>query len=227
MIDTGTHGILAVSPVPSGQQQTMTPRQNSFASTYVTPALSSQVAIASQSNPILANLLNAVINRTATNDQVKTLGLLIKSLEGVQQLESPDPLPPYHASSTSPLRTASPKPFDIVLEFHERPSDRFILPRGDVVCERVGVAEGGFYRSADVILTILLTPPALPSSETTTSNTDSLPDTRNPEVVCLRLLRVPHQLWDLLLIWAGGPEKMEESRKKLTDLVGLPLLYQS
>ena len=204
---------MSANATSSGQTQPSVPT-NYFTSTYVTPALSAQVAHASKSNPILANLLNAVINRTATDDQVKTLGLLIKSMEGIQHLESPDPAP------TTTLRAGSPKPFDIVLEFQERPADRWILPRGDVVCERVGVAEGTFCRSADVILTTSLTPPNATGSDPTASS-EPPPSVATAEVVSFRLSRVPQHLWELLVTWAGGTAKMDDSRLKLAQLVRL------
>ncbi|KAI0778334.1 hypothetical protein BD413DRAFT_465460 [Trametes elegans] len=179
--------------------------------TYVTPALSSKVTVAAQSNPVLANLLSAVINRTATDDQVKTLGLLIQSLEGVQPLTPPEP-PPVQPANQLPARQSSPKPFDIILEFHERPSDRFILPRGNVVCELVAPLTG--YRAPDLIITCCLPFPG-------TASYASTEQTGAPalEVVSFRLLRASQSLWELFSSWAGGPQRIEESRAQLAAIV--------
>ncbi|KAI0719939.1 hypothetical protein C8T65DRAFT_754939 [Cerioporus squamosus] len=197
--------------------QVSTPLVNIPSMSYVTPALSAQVALASQSNPVLANLLHAVINRTATDDQIKTLGLLIQSLPvgSAQQLGT------SQFSSAAPptvTRAGSPKPFDIVLEFHERPADRWIFPRGDVVCERPGVAQDVFARSANVILTTFLPFAGMASPNPSTAN-DQQAELEPPEVASFTFSRVPQQLWDLFLVWAGGPAKVEESRKVLAELV--------
>lgn len=206
----------ATSSAPA-QPQPTTPVSDA---PYVSPALSSKVAIASQSNPILANLLKAVLNRTATDDQVKTLGLLIQSLEGVPELESFGGTPPAaltpHAST--PVREGSPKPFDIILEFHEHSTERWIFPRGDVYCERVGVVEGTSAWLSDVIVTTCI--PFLNHTGTEPRPSDPSTDAPTPEVVSFRFSKVHLTLWELLLGWAGGPAKMEESKEKLVDAVG-------
>ncbi|RPD55880.1 hypothetical protein L227DRAFT_579360 [Lentinus tigrinus ALCF2SS1-6] len=209
-----TQGSALTYPGTTGSQAS-TPLVNVPSISYVTPALSSQVAIASQSNPILANLLNAVINRTATDDQVKTLGLLIQSLEGVQQLGNTQPPSTVPPTST---RSGSPKPFDIILEFHERPTDRWIFPRGDVVCERVGVADGVFARSADVIVTASLPFDGMASIDPALASDEQV-ESQPPEVASFHFSRVPQQLWDMFLVWAGGPTKIEQSRTALAELV--------
>ncbi len=186
---------------------------------YVTPALSAQVALASQSNPTLANLLNAVINRTATDDQVKTLGLLVQSMGNVQQL---GPSQPSSTALPTDTRAGSPKPFDIVLEFHERPADRWIFPRGDVVCERRGVAQDLFARSSDVTITTSL-PFAGTASQDPSAADDQQAELQPPEVGSLCFSRVPQHLWDLFMLWAGGPAKVEESRTALAELVSICL----
>ncbi|OJT15921.1 hypothetical protein TRAPUB_13866 [Trametes pubescens] len=187
------------------------------AGTYVTPALSSKVSVAAQSNPVLANLLKAVISRTATDDQVKTLGLLIQSLEGVQSLEQPNPTLLGMSTAQFSPRSSSPKPFDIVLEFHERSSDRFILPRGDVVCELAASKTESPYRASDVIITCCVPFANAASLQTTPLHTEP-PDNVTPEVVSFRISRVSQAVWELLSTWAGGPQKIEESRVKLAEI---------
>ncbi len=192
------------------------------AGTYVTPALSSKVSVAAQSNPVLANLLKAVISRTATDDQVKTLGLLIQSLEGVQSLEQPNPTLLGMSTAQFSPRSSSPKPFDIVLEFHERSSDRFILPRGDVVCELAAPKTESPYRASDVIITCCVPFANAASLQTTPLHTEP-PDNVTPEVVSFRISRVSQAVWELLSTWAGGPQKIEESRVKLAEIVSTRL----
>ncbi|KAI0361455.1 hypothetical protein OH77DRAFT_1392094 [Trametes cingulata] len=183
--------------------------------TYVTPDLASKVALAAQTNPVLANLLSAVIKRTATEHQVKTLGYLIQSFEGVQ------PLGPSNSADAdavqSPPRATSPKPFDIVLEFHERPSERFILPRGDVTCELAPSKSSGTYRASDLIITCCVPFPGTASAEGETQNSDTSEGVV-PEVVSFRLSRVSQALWDLVVTWAGGTEAIEDNRSKLAEI---------
>ncbi|KAI9065887.1 hypothetical protein FKP32DRAFT_1708437 [Trametes sanguinea] len=181
--------------------------------TYVTPALSSKVAEAAQTDPVLANLLNAVINRTATEQQVKTLGYLIQSLNDVQSLDPPGTgSGDQHPQAEAEMQPS--RPFDVILEFQERPSERFILPRGDVVCELAVPKSGSVHGGSDLIITHCLPFPGIANVE---QGSDS-PNGAVPEVVSFRLSRVSQSLWDLLSAWAGGPEKIEESRIRLSDL---------
>ncbi|KAI1788812.1 hypothetical protein LXA43DRAFT_627194 [Ganoderma leucocontextum] len=208
------------SAVPNYPQASQSSSSTS-SSSYVTPALSSRVATAAQTDPILANLLNAVINRTATAEQVRLLGVLVRQLEGLPELEPSNAPPVASPIASSPFRPVSPKPFDIILEFHEKPSDKWILPRGDTFCERVGVAEGVWARYADVIVATTMTssgPLADPSG-------DQPPDTPTPEVVSFHFSRVSQSLWELILAWAGGLQKMEESKAKLVEMTSAPQSY--
>lgn len=182
-----------------------------MASNYVSPALSSKVAIAAKSNPVLANLLHAVLNHTATEDQVKTLGLLIHSLPDTDPSESLDPL------ASTPVREKSPKPFDIVFEFGENTSDKWIFPRSDALCERVGVEDNTFARISDIRITTSVPFAGTPGAET--SAPDQSSSVVTPEVVSFCFARAPQSLWELFVVWAGGPTKMAESRAKLIDMV--------
>ncbi|OBZ68606.1 hypothetical protein A0H81_11450 [Grifola frondosa] len=119
---------------PSGQAASAQPASpfTSLASdSFVTPALITQVNAAALSNPILANLLSLAASGRATADQLKTLGLLIQSLGSVRQplYESgPSTLPASPMVVPPPPPPAPPKEFDIVIEFHERPTDRWVIP---------------------------------------------------------------------------------------------------
>ena len=181
----------------------------------MTPALSSRVATAAQTDPILANLLSSVINRTATAEQVKRLGVLVRQLEGIPELEPSNASPAPSPAAPPPFRPVSPKPFDIILEFHEKPSDKWILPRGGVFIERVGVAEGIWTKYADVTITTTMTPSSLPVDP----SGEQAPNTPAAEVMSFRFSRIPQSLWELFLVWAGGPQKMEESKAKLVEMV--------
>ncbi|EJF55617.1 hypothetical protein BD309DRAFT_1073081 [Dichomitus squalens] len=97
--------------------------QLSTTSSYVTPALSAKVQLTAQTNPTLANLLNAVINHTATDEEVKRLDVLIRQLEDISELGGSN-IPPPSSTPSDPVRSGSPKLFDLILEFHKKLSDR-------------------------------------------------------------------------------------------------------
>ncbi|KAI0652001.1 hypothetical protein C8Q79DRAFT_935720 [Trametes meyenii] len=180
--------------------------------TYVTPAMSSKVLSVAKEDQTLANLLNAVVKRTATDDQVRTLGYLIQSMGGVQTLDQSSAAP--GTTLQPPVRPVSPKPFDIVLEFHERPSERFVLSRGDVVCDLVASKSNNAYRASDVIVTCCIPFPRAATFEPSQTS----PEARSPEVATFRISRISQSLWDLLFVWAGGLDRIEESRVKLSQL---------
>ncbi|KAI0964079.1 hypothetical protein AcW1_000981 [Taiwanofungus camphoratus] len=182
---------------------------------YVTPSLISQVNAASMSNPALANLLQLAASGRATSDQLKTLGLLIQSLGTIQPPEA-------QAGPSSSEPSHSAKEFDIVLEFQEKPSDRWIFPRGTVVLERV---ESGplAAQQPDVLLqTIIPFPDTLyaVSAAPSESNVADEPITVEvpPHIVTFRLARVSRALWDLLVVWSGGEHGIEDSKRRLGEL---------
>ncbi|KAH9950882.1 hypothetical protein B0H21DRAFT_406627 [Amylocystis lapponica] len=185
---------------------------------HVTPGLILQVNAASLSNPTLANLLRLAATGSATPDQLQTLALLIQSLGAMQPANVADP--PHNPTPPIPQFGPSPsvKEFDMVIEFQERPSDRWIIPRGPVVCERVDSADAS--GTFDVLLSMSLPFPKLISpgeSDSSADKTDA-----PPHVVTFRLLSPSESLWGILVAWAGGTEGIERSRKILNDLMKAP-----
>ncbi|KAF7981118.1 hypothetical protein HWV62_34843 [Athelia sp. TMB] len=143
-------------------QQSSSPLFSSLgAEVDITPELITQVNIAAASNPTLANLLQLAASGQATPDQLQTLGLLIQSLASISSHDkssvpsrsasifgSGTPQPdethqvstPALAYNTMKAPSMYPayrsfKEFDIVLEFAENPSDRWILPRSPSIIE--------------------------------------------------------------------------------------------
>jgi hypothetical protein len=124
--------------------------------------------------------------------------------------DQPTPAP---AQTTSPTGSRTPKEFDLVLEFPERPYDRWLVPRVPVVCERrpsVGHIEA-------ILLLFALPFPKKPDgeSESATSTSSDLPQ----EVVQFRITKVHQAFWESLLNWAGGPTKVETNRHILEKIV--------
>ncbi|OCH86044.1 hypothetical protein OBBRIDRAFT_783868 [Obba rivulosa] len=179
--------------------------------TFVTPSLIAQVNAASLSNPTMSRLLQRAASGLASADELKTLGLLIQSLSTLQKA---DINTAAQIASAASQATAAPAPppreFDLVIEFQERPSDKWIFPRGLVVCEREG-SEDPRWRTSNVLISTSLPFP----STAVGSNPSDVP----PEVVTFKLLRVSPTLWDTLLAWSGGELKMKENSKRLKEIM--------
>jgi len=186
----------------------------------VTPDLVSQVSTAALTNPALKSLLHLAAAGKATEEQQKTLGQLIRSLRAVQQ---PGPVPGHPSTTgiTGTLGVAeAPRPidsvlqvreFDIVIEFQEKPSDRWILPRGPAVCER---------RDAHSLSDVLLSTVIQSASSQPTESSEKTATATALHVVSINISRVPQALWELLLRWSGGEEGIAKSREALREIAG-------
>ncbi|KAF8665426.1 hypothetical protein AX16_000445 [Volvariella volvacea WC 439] len=192
--------------------------------TPITPALISKVNTAAATNPILANLLHLAAAGRASPDQLKTLGLLIQSLSDTppepnlveRSLPVPShshPLAPYNAAHSPSIAAQQPqtpvppvKDFDLILEFQNLPTERWLLPRGPVVCHKL---PGEF--PTDIFLTVRV---PLGTDETLAEK----PDCPMPQAVVFCLKTVPLLVWDTLVRWIGGEEKMVANQKILDRL---------
>ncbi|KAJ7225264.1 hypothetical protein GGX14DRAFT_349087 [Mycena pura] len=182
--------------------------------TSITPALINRVNAAAASNPTLANLLQVAAAGRASAEQLKTLGLLIQSLavpESAQALLSAANLSNSSATaqSHSQAPTTTVKDFDLVLQYYETSYERWILPRGPVICEKVADTRT-VELAYDIALTLAL---QLPQAQGSTSTTDKPP----PQVVTIRLKRPPPAIWETIWRWVGGEEKLNENRTILEN----------
>ncbi|KAK0233686.1 hypothetical protein IW262DRAFT_101500 [Armillaria fumosa] len=193
------------SPQPN-ESQSSAPLLSSLSSvTIITPALIHQVNSAASSNPTLANLLQLAAAGKASPDQLQTLGLLIQSLAHSPAVMSQNAMP---SPSYPPAPT---KEFDLVFEFQETSSERWILPRGPALCERKidsSVTDAAY----DIIITTCLAP-------TSDSTVVATPVEDKAEVITFRLIKAPLLVWDMVSRWVGGEEKMKESRVILDQLM--------
>lgn len=128
----------------------------------------------------------------------------------------PAPLTYSIPQSSAPTVSQPPKESDLILEFPEKPYDRWLLPRVPVVCERrpsIGNVEA-------ILLLVALPFPKQtqgePESATSTA-TDSPPSPQ--EVAQFRITKVHTAFWDSLLSWAGGYAKVETNRNILEQIV--------
>jgi len=186
-----------------------------ISSAVVTPDMVSQVNVAAESNPTLKNLLRLVASSRATPEQLKTLGLLIQSLGPPQQPSM------TAAQTTVPGSSYTVKDFDIVIEFQEKPSDRWIIPRGPAVCEWARSDVNGLPTS-DINLSLAVPFPQaqqLHIEKVTTSSTEDPASADSPsQVVTFRLCKTSQALWSVFLIWAGGEQGIVGSRKILDKI---------
>ena len=110
--------------------------------------------------------------------------------------------------------TPAPKEFDLVLEFPERPYDRWLFPRVPVVCER-NPSPGDI----EAILLLVALPFPKPIKGEPESATPESSDPPPQEVVQFRITKVHQAFWGSLLNWAGGSAKVEENRSVLEKMV--------
>lgn len=206
----------------------------------VTPGLISQVNTAATSNPTLANLLQLAASGRASPDQLKTLGLLIQSLASspgtgtpatTSQLSAPGtdssstPLPTAPATPQQYQYQAAIKDFDIVIEFREAPSDRWVFPRGPAVCVFVS-APGDPTSFGDLkVSTIVPFPSMTPPQDVSGSETSAPAELPPQRVVEFQFKMASSYIWDSFSRWVGSKEKIEENRKILMEIVANALSY--
>jgi hypothetical protein len=209
----------AAASQPSVVQHTSSPLLSSLTSvTTITPALITQVNAAAAANPTLANLLQLAAAGKASPEQLKTLGLLIQSLAVPESSEALSSAANLMNSSAQPLpqpttASASVKDFDLVLQYHETPSERWILPRGPVICEKVANPRATDL-AYDIVLTLALQLPKPPQTSAETVDVSKSPS----QVVSIRLKRPPPAIWETIWRWVGGEDKLKENRIVLDDL---------
>ncbi|GLB35924.1 hypothetical protein LshimejAT787_0302120 [Lyophyllum shimeji] len=228
----------AVVSNPHELDKSSTPLISSLSEvTTITPALINQVNSAAASNPVLANLLQLAAAGMATPEQLKTLGLLIQSLATSERLQrvppsfaAPSSLAPTPAGPSATPSSAPPpfpiKEFDLVLEFRDTPSERWIFPRGLVTCERITESHTSDATSDVVIKACLPFEKAGAPGDPGTNQT-SLVSSANevPQVAVFHLRRTQLSLWDTISRWVGDERKMEQNRLKLSALKPIEHVY--
>ena len=177
------------------------------ASIALTPHLIQQVNSAASSNPILANLLQLAAAGNATQDQLKTLGLLIQSFASLSSLSSTHSQVQLGPSTNSTygsytgFSTPPVKEFDLVLEFRETPNERWYFPRVPVYVERK--PPPGTPNELDV--TMLTCVPFNIDKQPPTAEHDGENPLQYP--IILTLKNTPYTIWETIWRWVGGESK--------------------
>ncbi|TFY79455.1 hypothetical protein EWM64_g4559 [Hericium alpestre] len=177
-----------------------------------------------------ANSFYTTPSKPATQPQSSQPSRPQSSTPSASATPGPHPNYSYQAYNYAPAQgyvaqppTFPTRDFDVILEFPEKPHDRWLIPRGTVVLERV--PETGTIN--EICLSSAMPFPKVdyPSSgKQPTQEAGSVPpkegeETAAPqEVVTLRFTKAHPTIWDSLLRWVGGAEKIEENRKKLSEI---------
>lgn len=123
------------------------------------------------------------------------------------------------AQTAAPTAVQTPKEFDLVLEFPERPYDRWLMPRVPAVCEQIPSVG-----NIEVILLLLALP--FPKRTQGEPESDTSTSTDPPqEVVQFRITKVHQAFWNNILNWVGGSAKVETNRDILQKIVSSVIRY--
>ncbi|KAG1757141.1 hypothetical protein EDB19DRAFT_2033331 [Suillus lakei] len=219
----------ATSPV-SAPQGSSTPLLSSLPnSPSIPPTLINQVNAAALSNPTLANLLQLAASGNASMDQLKNLGVTIQqlasssgvnldasSMQSAQAQNTATAVANGAAASIQPVYQT--KDFDIVIEFRECSTDRWIFPRGPAVGNFTPVPGPiGVYGE----ITLSTRVPFERAKVVLESQPDGQLRSKTPEpqeVVTFLFTGAGSPVWDSILRWIGSKDKIEENRKILESI---------
>lgn len=211
--------IYEVHYIPQGPQQVQPaagpPPPSQPQEAVVTPTLISQVNAAAESNPILSRLLHTAAAGRATPEEINTLGILIRSL-GISAEPAP---PPPVAVPSAPVAPPQPvKEFDIVIEFQERTTDRWVFPRGITTIEP-SLPEPNALHKRDLLMNVALPFPPNISTTEKGSQDEPTPVHEPTRVVTFRWVGVPPSVHEMVVRWIGGEAKITENMHNLENIV--------
>ncbi len=185
----------------------------------MTPNLIQQVNSAASSNPILANLLQLAAAGKATQDQLKTLGLLIQSfasLSSATQLQLSQPSGYYQGLHPLP----PVKEFDLVFEFSETPNERWYIPRVPVYAERKPSPDV----PSELDVSLLTRVPF--KSNVVSQDSGTTPEEPPPQYpVAFILKNAPYTVWETVWRWIGGEAKNKENKVEIESQVHMTTRY--
>ena len=178
------------------------------------------------------SLFNLLSGQTSPSTPSTSTSATLPSSATYSYPSSDQPAP---AQTPAPTVSQPPKEYDLILEFPERPYDRWLVPRVPVVCERVP-STGNIEA---ILLLVALPFPKQSQSQTkpktkteteteTQGESESAAESATPtssdppqEVVQFRITKVHQAFWDNLLNWVGGSTKVETNRRILEKFVSL------
>ncbi|KAG2156658.1 uncharacterized protein EDB93DRAFT_925795 [Suillus bovinus] len=223
-------GTTSFVSAPQGSSSTplLSPLPNSPS---IPPTLINQVNAAALSNPTLAHLLHLAASGNASMDQLKNLGVTIQQLasssgvdlgaSSMQSAQAQNTATAVANGAASPIQPVyQTKDFDIVIEFRECPTDRWIFPRGLAVGNFTPLP-GSMGSCGEITLST-----RVPFEQRTKVVLESQPDGQvqpkapePQEVVTFIFTGAGAPVWDSILRWIGSEEKLEENRKILESII--------
>ncbi|KAI0094309.1 hypothetical protein BDY19DRAFT_912188 [Irpex rosettiformis] len=178
---------------------------------FITPTLLEHVTQAATTDPILHNLLTLAQKNQLSEEQRLTLAAFVRSLN--EQLG-----PNYSRTessagpSTSVAPAPPPRPFDLVIEFQERSSDRWLVPRGAVYLEDTYASTAGSQYDVIVTTNLPLGRPAPVPQEGSSVNGSEQPATLT-QTVKLHWRGLHQDSYDVLIAWSRGDTMSDDSEK--------------
>ncbi|KAG1864770.1 hypothetical protein DFJ58DRAFT_772710 [Suillus subalutaceus] len=226
MFEVHYHPILVhTAPGPTYTQQQGATSSVSAPQGSTTPLLSSLP----NSTSIPPTLINQV-NETPPWTNLKTLGVTIQQLasssgvnldaSSMQSAQAQNTATAVANGAASPIHPVyQTKDFDIVIEFRECPTDRWIFPRGPAVGNFTPVP-GSMGSYGEITLST-----RVPFEQRTEVVLESQPDgqirSKTPEpreVVTFTFTGAGAPVWDSILRWIGSEDKLEENRRILESI---------
>jgi hypothetical protein len=201
----------------------------------IPPTLINQVNAAALSNPTLANLLQLAASGNASMDQLRNLGVTIQQLasssgvnldaSSMQSAQAQNTATAVANGAALPIQPVyQTKDFDIVIEFRECPTDRWIFPRG-LASGNFTPMPGSMGSYGEITLST-----RVPFERRTKVVLESQPDgqvrSRTPEpqeVVTFIFTGAGAPVWDSILRWIGSEDKSKENRKILESIVSIKI----
>lgn len=201
--------------------------------THVGLDLIGKVNQAAENDPLLSKLLKLAAGGHATPDQLKTLGLLIQSLDSIAfpgptatpapQSSAPLPAPvkpsnDYYQRYPPQVPVVPAKPFDIVLEFRESAGDRWLFPRGSVFWETIpNTADPRI--NPDIALTTCLSNDGRISECLAEATGKGSAESNARYPVTIRFKEAPLTLSDTIYRWIGGTETNASNKQQIENIV--------
>ncbi|KAF7311108.1 hypothetical protein HMN09_00655000 [Mycena chlorophos] len=160
------------------------------------PGIIQAMNTAAAANPIFANMLANAAAGTASTIELQTLSFLVQSLPGHA---APVASTPIQATSTN---------FQLVLQYSESPSERWLIPRGPAIYEKATAGD-------DFTLTFAI---PLQGGSAAQDDFTAVPTlgTSAAQVVTMDFKKPPTTLSDTISRWIVGTER--ENRMRLTKL---------
>jgi hypothetical protein len=184
------------------------------------PEVNARIRSAMAADACFNKLVCSVLQGTVTTDELQTLAPL-----AVQVYPSTVSIPTATSTTLTPYQfpnvvhsIPTVKAFDLVIEFKEAPSERWLVPRGPALLERKS--------DKDTTLTLCLPydQVAVPVTDTqqqqdTTGKSNPAEGEDTREAVSLLLKNVPPFIAEMLALWIGGQETVDRNRAIINKLV--------